>query len=343
MELVVFVGVGQVAIVLVYCILDAFQPQPVEFWIFFTGNEPAIRRKGVSIGGVCHLDYNKTLILADGHLNEPALGVGDLLAGVQSVFHLVSQNCAQIYRGDLRKAGRKLHIVLEVNLEAGCLRCRAVDDSVNDVVSTAAHSDVSIGNIQKGLNVFLGFLVPGQFGKSQYHLKVVVKIVKALGVFLQVLVERLVILLHKAVCLLQHQALRPLLIPGGDRQQQEGKYQEEQQQNQERHDGCLAHGKDIVRQDSVHQILGNSVGKGTAHEEEDKPSVLQCRQSMKASSENEVDCNICGFVQNQIKAAQWSRRHEIQKCVFKSAAMENTDENHPNVANRQDNERYHNA
>ena len=57
--------------------------------------------KGVSIGGVYHLDHNKTLILADGHLNEPALRVGDLLAGVQSVFHLVSQNCAQINGGNL--------------------------------------------------------------------------------------------------------------------------------------------------------------------------------------------------------------------------------------------------
>lgn len=101
MEPVVFVVVGQVAIVLVYRILDALQPQPVELGIFFIGNEPTIRRKGVSIGGVYHLDYNKTLILADGHLNEPALRVGDLLAGVQSVFHLVSQNCAQINGGNL--------------------------------------------------------------------------------------------------------------------------------------------------------------------------------------------------------------------------------------------------
>ena len=216
---------------------------------------------------------------------------------------------------------------------AGRLRCRAVDDSVNDIVSAAAHPNVPIGNVQKGLDIFLSFLIPGLFGKPQYRLEVVVKIVDALGVFLQVLVERLVILLHKAVCLLQHQALRPLLIPGGDRQQQEGKYQEEQQQNQERHDGCLAHGKDIVRQDSVHQILGNSVGKGTAHEEEDKPSVLQCRQSMKASSENKVDSNISGFVQSQIKAAQRSGCHKIQKCFFKSAATENTDENHPDITN----------
>lgn len=101
MEPVVFVVVGQVAIVLVYRILDALQPQPVELGIFFIGNEPTIRRKGVSIGGVYHLDHNKTLILADGHLNEPALRVGDLLAGVQSVFHLVSQNCAQINGGNL--------------------------------------------------------------------------------------------------------------------------------------------------------------------------------------------------------------------------------------------------
>ena len=99
-------------------------------------------------------------------------------------------------------------------MRAGRLRCRAVDDSVNDVVSTAAHSDIPIGNIQKGVNVFLGFLIPGLFGKPQYRLEVVVKIVDALGVFLQILVERLIILLHKAVCLLQHQALRPLLIPG---------------------------------------------------------------------------------------------------------------------------------
>ena len=126
-------------------------------------------------------------------------------------------------------------------------------------------------------------------------------------------------------------------------QQQKGKHQEEQQQNQKRNNRRLTHGVDIVRQDGVHQILSNPVGKGTANEKGNKPSVLQCRQSMKASSENEVDCNISGFVQNQIKAAQWSRRHEIQKCVFKSAAMENTDKNHPNVANRQDNERYHNA
>ena len=214
MELMVLVGVGQIAIVLVYRILDTFQTQPVEFWIFFTGNEPAIRRKGVSIGRVSHLDHNKTLILVDGHLNEPALGVGDLLAGVQSVFHLVSQNRTQIYGGDLRKAGRKFHIVLEVNLGAGCLRCGAVDNRVNDVVSTAAHSDVPIGNVQKGVNVFLGFLIPGLFGKPQYRLEVVVKIMDTLGVFLQVLVECLVILLHKAVCLLQHQALRPLLDDG---------------------------------------------------------------------------------------------------------------------------------
>ena len=76
MERMVFIGVGQVAIVLVYRILDALQPQPVELGIFFIGNEPTIRRKGVSIGGVYHLDHNKTLILADGHLNEPALRVG---------------------------------------------------------------------------------------------------------------------------------------------------------------------------------------------------------------------------------------------------------------------------
>ena len=101
MERMVFIGVGQVAIVLVYRILDALQPQPVELGIFFIGNEPTIRRKGVSIGGVYHLDHNKTLVLADGHLNEPALGVGDLPAGVQSVFHLVSQNCAQINGGNL--------------------------------------------------------------------------------------------------------------------------------------------------------------------------------------------------------------------------------------------------
>ena len=226
---------------------------------------------------------------------------------------------------------------------AGRLRCRAVDDSVNDIVSAAAHPNVPIGNGQKGLDIFLSFLIPGLFGKPQYRLEVVVKIVEALGVFLQVLVERLIILLHKAVCLLQYQALRPLLIPGGDRQQQKGKHQEEQQQNQKRNNRRLTHGVDIVRQDGVHQILSNPVGKGTTNEKGNKPSVLQCRQSMKASSENEVDCNICGFVQNQIKAAQWSRRHEIQKCVFKSAAMENTDENHPDIANRQDNERYHNA
>ena len=101
LELVVFIGVGQVAIVLVYRILDALQPQPVELGIFFIGNEPAIRRKGVSIGGVYHLDHNKALVLADGHLNEPALGVGDLPAGVQSVLYLVSQNCAQINGGNL--------------------------------------------------------------------------------------------------------------------------------------------------------------------------------------------------------------------------------------------------
>lgn len=343
MERMVFIGVGQVAIVLVYRILDALQPQPVELGIFFIGNEPAVRRKGISVGGVCHLDHNKTLVLADGHLNEPALGVRDLLAGVQSVLYLVSQNSAQIYGGDLRKTGRKLHIVLEVDVGASCLRCGAVDDSVNDVVSAAAHSNVPIGNIKQGLDIFLSFLISGLFGKPQYRLEVVVKIVETFGVFLQILVEHLVILLHEAVCLLQHQTLRSFLIPGGDRQQQEGKNEEEQQQNQKRYDRRLTHGVDIVRQDGVHQILSNPVGKGTAHEEEDKPSVLQCRQSMKASSENEVDCNISGFVQNQIKAAQWSRRHEIQKCVFKSAAMENTDENHPNVANRQDNERYHNA
>ena len=143
--------------------------------------------------------------------------------------------------------------------------------------------------------------------------------------------------------MLQYQALRPLLIPGGDRQQQKGKHQEEQQQNQKRNNRRLTHGVDIVRQDGVHQILSNPVGKCTANEERNKPSVLQCGQSMKALSEDEIDSNISGFVQSQIKAAQWSRRHEIQKCVFKSAAMENTDENHPNVANRQDNERYHNA
>lgn len=116
MELMIFIGVGQVAIVLVYRILNALQPQPVEFWIFFIGNEPAIPRKGGSIGGVYHLDHNKTLILADGHLNEPALGVGDFPAGVQSVFHLVPQNCAKIYGRDLEKAGRKLHIVMKVDL-----------------------------------------------------------------------------------------------------------------------------------------------------------------------------------------------------------------------------------
>ena len=113
---------------------------------------------------------------------------------------------------------------MEVDLRAGRLRCRAVDDSVNDVVSTAAHPNVPIRNVQKGLDIFLSFLIPGLFGKPQYRLEVVVKIVDALGVFLQVLVECLVILLHKAVCLLQHQALRPFLIPGRDRQQQEGKH-----------------------------------------------------------------------------------------------------------------------
>ena len=101
MEPVVFVVVGQVAIVLVYRILDALQPQPVELGIFFIGNEPAIRRKGGFDRRSLSLDHNKTLILADGHLNEPALRVGDLLAGVQSVFHLVSQNCAQINGGNL--------------------------------------------------------------------------------------------------------------------------------------------------------------------------------------------------------------------------------------------------
>ena len=226
LELVVFIGVGQVAIVLVYRILDALQPQPVELGIFFIGNEPAIRRKGVSIGGVYHLDHNKALVLANGHLNEPALGVGDLPAGVQSVLYLVSQNSSQIYGGDLRKTGRKLHIVLEVDVGASCLRCGAVDDSVNDVVSAAAHSNVPIGNIKQGLDIFLSFLISGLFGKPQYRLEVVVKIVETFGVFLQILVEHLVILLHEAVCLLQHQTLRPLLIPGGDRQQQEGKHKE---------------------------------------------------------------------------------------------------------------------
>ena len=103
---------------------------------------------------------------------------------------------------------------MEVDMVAGRLRCRAVDDSVNNIVSAAAHPNVPIGNVQKGLDIFLSFLIPGLFGKPQYRLEVVVKIVEALGVFLQVLVERLIILLHKAVCLLQHQALRPLLIPG---------------------------------------------------------------------------------------------------------------------------------
>ena len=73
----------------------------MEFGIFLIGNEPTIRCKWVSMGGVYHLDHNKTLILVDGHLNKPALRVGDLLAGVQSVFHLVSQNCAQINGGNL--------------------------------------------------------------------------------------------------------------------------------------------------------------------------------------------------------------------------------------------------
>ena len=90
----VFVGVGQVTVILVHRILDALQPQPVKLGLFFICKEPAIRRKGVSIGGVRYLDHNKTLVLADGHLNEPALGVRDLFAGIQSVFHLVPQNCA---------------------------------------------------------------------------------------------------------------------------------------------------------------------------------------------------------------------------------------------------------
>ena len=94
LELVVFVGVGQVTVILVHRILDALQPQPVKLGLFFICKEPAIRRKGVSIGGVRYLDHNKTLVLADGHLNEPALGVRDLFAGIQSVFHLVPQNCA---------------------------------------------------------------------------------------------------------------------------------------------------------------------------------------------------------------------------------------------------------
>ena len=46
MERMVFIGVGQVAIVLVYRILDALQPQPVELGIFFIGNEPTIAVKG---------------------------------------------------------------------------------------------------------------------------------------------------------------------------------------------------------------------------------------------------------------------------------------------------------
>ena len=201
---------------------------------------------------------------------------------------------------------------MEVDLGAGRLRCGAVDDSVNDVVSTAAHSNVPIGNVQKGLDIFLSFLISGLFGKPQYRLEVVVKIVDTLGVFLQVLVERLVILLHEAVCLLQHQTLRPFLIPGGDRQQQEGKHEEEQQQNQKRYDRRLTHGIDIVRKDGVHQILGNPVGKGTANEKRNKPSVLQCRQSMKALSENKIEDNITCFIQSQIKAAQGSRCHKIK-------------------------------
>ena len=200
---------------------------------------------------------------------------------------------------------------MEVDLGAGRLRRGTIDDSVNDVVSTAAHSNVPIGNVQKGLDIFLSILISGLFGKPQYCLEVVVKIVDTLGVFLQVLVERLVILLHEAVCLLQHQTLRPLLIPGGARQQQEGKYQEEQQQNQKRHDGCLAHGKDIVRQDSVHQILSNSVGESTANEKRNKPSVFQCGQPMKTLPKDEVDCNVSGFVQSQIEAAQWSRSSNL--------------------------------
>ena len=84
---------------------------------------------------------------------------------------------------------------------AGRLRCRAVDDSVNDIVSAAAHPNVPIGNGQKGLDIFLSFLIPGLFGKPQYRLEVVVKIVEALGVFLQVLVERLIILsIRRSVC-----------------------------------------------------------------------------------------------------------------------------------------------
>lgn len=76
---------------------------------------------------------------------------------------------------------------------AGRLCRGAVDNRVNDVVSAAAHPNVPIGNVQKGLDIFLSFLIPGLFGKPQYRLEVVVKIVEALGVFLQVLVERLII------------------------------------------------------------------------------------------------------------------------------------------------------
>lgn len=56
------------------------------------------------------------------------------------------------------------------------------------------------------------------------------------------------------------------------------------------------HGIDIVRKDGVHQILGNHVGKGTANEKRNQPSVLQCGQSMKALPKDEVNCNIGGFV-----------------------------------------------
>ena len=131
----------------------------MEFWFFFIGNEPAIRRKGILVGGVCHLDHNKTLVLADGHLNESVLHIGDFFAGVQSVFHLVSQNGTQIYGGNLGKSGGKIYLVVKVDLGAGRLRRRTVNDSVNDVVSTIAQPDVSVGNLKQILNIILGLLI----------------------------------------------------------------------------------------------------------------------------------------------------------------------------------------
>lgn len=89
------------------------------------------------------------------------------------------------------------------------LRGRAVYHGVNDAAAAASKLYVAIGDFQKLPDILGNLLVVLAFRHSQNRPQMVVKVVDTPGVFLQVLVELAVILLHQLARL----GVQPLLCP----------------------------------------------------------------------------------------------------------------------------------